>query len=114
MDGPMNLLGHVAGVMLHDEPLLESVLVMPLILKRYRTVLIACLLVAAATFGVEMHNDYSPRNLLSPVSLTLFAAQALVLLTVSAIVFALKVQVFRALKITEPMARKAAPPATPE
>jgi hypothetical protein len=87
---------------------------MPLILKRYRTVLIACLLVAAATFGVEMHNDYSPRNLFSAVSLTLFATQAVVLLAMSALVFALKVRVFRALKITEPTARKAAPPATPE
>ncbi len=91
-----NVLGDVFHIMLRNEPLLESMLALPLILKRYRWVLVACLLVAVVTFGVELHNDYSARTLFSPTSLTLFAVQGVVLLAVSAAVFRLKLALLKA------------------
>ena len=90
------VISDVLHTMLRIETLLESMLALPLVLKSFRWVLIACLTVAVVTFGVEMHNDYSPRTLLAPASLALFAVQGLVLLAVSAAVFRLKLALLKA------------------
>ena len=52
MDAMLKLLSQVVHTMLGNEPLLESILVLPLILKTYRWVLVACLLVAYGVFRV--------------------------------------------------------------
>ena len=91
-----SLLSDVFHTMMRNEPLLESMLAAPLILKRYRWVLVACLAMAVVTFGVEMHNDYSPATLFAPRSLALFAIQGLVLLAISAAVFRLKLALLKA------------------
>jgi hypothetical protein len=90
-----NLLSDVFHTMMRNEPLLESMVALPLILKSYRWVLVACLLVAVVTFGVEMHNDYSMKTLFSPTSITLFAVQGLILLAISAAVFRVKLALLK-------------------
>jgi hypothetical protein len=97
-----NLLADVFHIMLRNEPLLEAMVAAPLILKSYRWVLAACLLVAVVTFGVEMHNDYSAKTLFAPLSLALFAVQGVVLLAVSAAVFRLKLALLKAFGVGQP------------
>lgn len=102
MDSLMKLLSTVIDTMARNEPLLESVIILPLILKHYRWVLLGCLGVAVVTFGVEMRNDYALSNLLSAAHVTLFFVQGAILFCVSALVFAAKTAVLRALNISEP------------
>ena len=104
-----NVFSDVFHPLQRNEPLLESMLALPLILKSYRWVLMACLLVAVVTFGVEMHNDYSAKSLFASSSVVLFAVQGVVLLAVSAAVFRLKLALLKAFGLGSPSAAKTKP-----
>ena len=108
----MKVLSIVLDTLIRNEPLLESMLVLPLILKRYRTVLIACVLVAVVTFGVEMGNNYAPENLFAAAHIVLFLVQGVILVAVSAVVFRLKLAVLRKFNLLEPAKPKTAAPET--
>ncbi len=108
----MKVLSIVLDTLIRNEPLLESMLVLPLILKRYRTVLIAGVLVAVVTFGVEMGNNYAPENLFSAPHIVLFLVQGVILVAVSAVVFRLKLAVLRKFNLLEPAKPKTAAPET--
>lgn len=92
MDAFLKFLSVVMGMMLHNEPLLEAVVVAPLLLRKYLWALLACLLVALGTFGVELHNNYDLAVWLSGENLAILATQIGIAVTVSAAIFLLKLQ----------------------
>jgi len=108
MQTALKLIVDVVAAMTHNYPVLEAIVILPLLLRKYSWVLLACGAVGLLTFGVERHNNYSASNLLSLSSAAFFAVQLTITAVVTALLFALKTRLFRALKISDTGPSKAA------
>jgi len=108
MPSIIKLIVDVIAAMTHNYPMLEAIIVLPLLLKKYSWVLVACVLVGILTFGVERHNNYTLSNLLSATSLAFFTVQVAITAAVTALVFAAKIGLLRAFKISDTGPSKAA------
>jgi hypothetical protein len=101
MDTLLKPVTAVVVAMLHNYPVLEAILILPLILRRYAWVLGGCALVILITVGVERHNDYSLAHLLSLETLVFLGLQLVIMAGVTAVIFALKGLLLKRLKVAE-------------
>jgi predicted MFS family arabinose efflux permease len=84
-----------------DYPVIEAVLLLTLLLKRYLWAALGCAGAVIFTFGVQLHNDYSPAVLFSARSLSTLAVQLGVALAAAAGVFLIKRVIWKAMKIDD-------------
>ena len=80
------------GMVLHNEPLPEAMVIAPPLLKKYVWALLVCLLVALGAFGAKLHNNYDRAVRLSVENLAILPAQIGIAVLAPAAIFLLKLQ----------------------
>ncbi len=100
MDTISKLGAAVAIAMMHSYPVLESIAILPLLLKKYYWVLVGCLLVMLLTLGVERNNNYSIGNLLSSQTLIFLVFQTIYTVIITGLIFWLKTLVLRSMRLS--------------
>jgi hypothetical protein len=107
MDTILKTVATVASAMLHNYPVLESIVILPLLLKRYLWVLIGCVLVMLLTFGVERSNNYAISNLLSAQAGIFATVQIIITVGATIMIFLVKQILMRGLNVSRSGAPKA-------
>jgi hypothetical protein len=97
MDTILKLGAAVAAAMLHNYPVLESIAILPLLLKNYLWVILGCLLVMLLTLGVERNNNYALSNLFTVQTALFGVIQTVYTVLGTALVFFIKQYALRVL-----------------